>query len=79
MFTQYPLMHPIHTLGLTFWVFQWFPVFAAVVHAEHKRIQNERHNDGHHHLEKAQAKYHTGTVTFTCKDKGKTQCILTRH
>lgn len=41
-----------HTLKLTLWVFHWFPVLAAVVHAEHKSIQNERHDDGHDHLER---------------------------
>lgn len=42
--------------GPTFWVLQLFPVFAAVVHTEHKSVENERHNDGHHHLERIRAK-----------------------
>lgn len=43
--------------GPTFWVLRLFPVLAAVVHAEHKRVKDERHNDGHHHLERVQTKY----------------------
>lgn len=64
------MIHDINSLGPTLWVLQWFPVLAAVVHAEHKRIQNERHDDGHHHLEREQTKYQTHTVTsqaYFCK------------
>lgn len=55
---KHTLIHR-HTLGPTLWVIHRLPILAAVVHAEHKRIKNERHNDRHHHLGRARAKRHT--------------------
>lgn len=51
-------MKDINEIGPTLRVLQGLSVLAAVVHAEHKCIQNECHNDGHHHLDKEQTIRH---------------------
>lgn len=57
--THVDKMSQKNQLGPTLWVLQLLPVLATVVHAEHKSIKNERHNNGHHHLERVQAKSST--------------------